>query len=203
MLGKYVKYIIIISTLWLSACANPNVETADELNARYEEALLRTASASAAFTANSAAEKDVLARLEAYFAVMTPESVSAQTPAVYAADAFLYDNVAAVQGVDAIQNYLFKAAQDVEELRVEFLQVARADRDYYIRWKMIIRSDALASGSPLVSYGVTQFRFDSEGRVLVHRDFWDASTGLYEHLPVVGGWMQRVRGALGGHAEAG
>jgi hypothetical protein len=106
-----------------------------------------------------------------------------------------------VRGVEAIKSYLLKAAQDVDELRIEFLNIAKADRDYYIRWKMTIRSEALSSGDPLVSYGITQFRFDNQGRVLVHRDFWDASTGLYEHLPVVGGLMQRVRGALGSHAE--
>jgi len=198
-----MKYIIIVCVLGLTACANPNGETASELNASYEAALLRTAPGSALFAADSVAEEELLARLQAYFASMTPASVAEQTSAVYAEDAYLYDNVVAVRGVEAIRGYLLKAAQDVQELRVEFLSVARADRDYYIRWKMTIRSDALSDGDPLVSYGVTQFRFDKNGRVLLHRDFWDASTGLYEYLPVVGGWIQRVRAALGSHAEAG
>jgi len=32
--------------------------------------------------------------------------------------------------------------------------------------------------------------------VLLHRDFWDASTGLYEYLPWVGALLERLRAAL-------
>ena len=79
---------------------------------------------------------------------------------------------------------------------MEFRQISNAGSDYYIRWEMAIESEALSPGAPIVSYGVTHFRFDDEGRVLLHRDFWDASTGLYEYLPWVGGLLERLRAAL-------
>jgi hypothetical protein len=47
----------------------------------------------------------------------------------------------------------------------------------------------------VASYGVTQFRFDADGRVLIHKDFWDAGTALWEQLPGLGGIVRRVRGA--------
>jgi hypothetical protein len=44
-----------------------------------------------------------------------------------------------------------------------------------------------------MSYGITHFRFDAESRVLVHKDFWDSGTGLYEYLPVLGSLVRKVR----------
>jgi hypothetical protein len=61
---------------------------------------------------------------------------------------------------------------------------------------MLIVSPGLNDGAPLVSYGVSQFRFDQEGKVLLHRDFWDAGTGLYEYLPGIGGLVARARDLL-------
>jgi hypothetical protein len=74
--------------------------------------------------------------------------------------------------------------------------------DYYIRWQMTVRADALSNGKPVVSYGTTQFRFDDQGRVLIHKDFWDAATGVYEHLPYFGPIMAYIHRKLGGDAAA-
>ena len=38
--------------------------------------------------------------------------------------------------------------------------------------------------------------FDADGRVLIHKDFWDSGTGLHEQLPVIGGAVRRVRAAV-------
>jgi steroid delta-isomerase len=36
-------------------------------------------------------------------------------------------------------------------------------------------------------------RFGSDGRVLYHRDYWDAAGELYENLPVIGGLMRWLK----------
>jgi hypothetical protein len=61
---------------------------------------------------------------------------------------------------------------------------------------MTVAADGLNGGKEVVTYGVTQFRFDADGRVLIHKDFWDSGTGLYEQLPVIGGAVRRVRSAV-------
>lgn len=185
----------------LSGCAKTAPAPA-ELNRAYEETLVLTAPPkSAVFTSGSATEQEALARLEAYFADMTTASVREQTAAVYAPDAWLYDNLAIVSGAPAIEKYFAKAAADVRALSVEFLQVTHDGPDYFVRWRMSVEADALNDGQPMVSYGVTQFRFDEQGRVLVHRDFWDAATGLYEYIPGLGGIILGLRSKLTDHDE--
>jgi len=185
----------------LSGCAK-SVPAPAEMNIAYEETLVLTAPPkSVAFVTGSAEEQAAFARLEAYFAAMTAASVREQTAAVYAPDSWLYDNLAVVSGAPAIEEYFAKATADVRTLSVEFLQVTHDGPDYFVRWRMSVEAEALNDGQPMVSYGITQFRFDEQGRVLVHRDFWDAATGLYEYIPGLGGIIRNVRSRLADHGE--
>jgi len=180
-----------------SGCGSTPAPSPADLNAVYELALEETAAPNAHIYLKGSREEEIaLARLETYFTKMTVATVSEQTADVYAPEAWLYDNLAAIQGVDEIRQYFANAASDVDKLSVDFLQIARSNEDYFVRWRMLIRSARLSGGEPLISYGVTQFRFDSQGRVLLHRDFWDAGTGLYEYLPLLGGLVTRIRSGL-------
>ncbi len=166
------------------------------MNASYERALEATAAAAVDLEAGSAEERDALERLEAYFAEMTGTSVRDDTQAVYAPTAYLNDNLVYIEGAADIESYFLHSTGDTDTVSVKFLDVAKSGPDYFVRWRMTIRNQRLKKGEPLMSYGMTHFRFDDQGRVLMHKDFWDAATGLYEHLPVVGGMVRFVRGRL-------
>ena len=124
---------------------------------------------------------------------MTEASVRKTTVRVYAEDAYLNDNLTVVHGAVAIENYFAATAALAESVVVRFLDVAAADIDYYVRWEMIIRSQAIKEGEPIRSFGVTQFRFNRAGQVILHRDFWDSSSGLFEHVPVLGWLIKKAR----------
>jgi len=42
----------------------------------------------------------------------------------------------------------------------------------------------------------TLYRFDAQGRVLIHKDFWDSGSGFYEQLPGLGRVVGRVRATV-------
>lgn len=186
--------LIAMAAALLAGCAAPAPPLAD-LNASYEAALARTAPLAADFAPGSPAERAALDRVQAYFRAVTPASVTAGTASVYAPGAYLNDTVAAVEGAAAIEAYFAGSARRTRAFTVEFLDQARTGTDYYVRWRMTVTADGLNGGAPVASYGVTQFRFDRDGRVLIHKDFWDAGTALWEQLPVLGGIVRRVRGA--------
>jgi hypothetical protein len=184
----------------LSACGRPPA-TVPELNASYERALERTAPLAAVMQPGSPEETLALDRLQGYFALVTPGSVRLHTAEVYAPAAYLNDTLVAIEGVGRIEAYLAKTTENARQLRVQFLDHTQAGPDYYIRWRMTVQADALNGGEPVVTYGITQFRFDPEGRVLIHKDFWDAATGFYEQLPVLGSLVRTVRAAVERQAE--
>lgn len=202
---------MILDTTWLSrqgrlgpllvvvmcaGCSGAPVATPEALNESYQIALDLTKPRMGRFGSGSVREREVLDSLANYFASMTPESVASRTRVVYAENAYLNDNLAFVEGAEAIEAYFGTATQRADQIGIEFLDIGRASGDYYIRWRMSITSERLNGGSPMVSLGVSHFRFDEAGRVLIHKDFWDAGTGLYEYLPGIGGLVRGLRGRL-------
>ena len=56
---------------------------------------------------------------------------------------------------------------------------------------MTLRFKNLQRGKDTTSIGMSHIRFNSEGQVVLHQDFWDSSAGLFEHMPALG-WMIRA-----------
>ena len=185
----------VVAALLLGGCGAAPTPLAG-LNASYERALERTATQAVTLAPGSDAEQQAFGRLQRYFDGMSATSVREQTALVYAPDAYLNDTLVGIEGADRIAAYFGHTLERTRLLRVEFLDRAPVGTDWYVRWRMTVAADKVNGGNEVVSYGVTQLRFDADGRVLVHKDFWDSGTGLYEQLPGIGSVVRRVRGAV-------
>jgi hypothetical protein len=188
--------VALVVVTALTGCGN-STPTAAQMNASYERALGRTAGRAVELPGGEAGARAALARAEALFADMDPGTVRERTLAAYAKDAYLNDNLVALEGAQSIAGYFAHTVDNVSAVGVAFLDVSHSGPEYYARWRMTVTSDRLDGGAPVVSYGVTHFRFDADGRILVHKDFWDAGTGLYEHVPALGRLLRAVRGSAG------
>jgi hypothetical protein len=196
--GRY-GLIVVLAGL-LGACGRVPVPL-PELNASYERALARTAPLAVACEPGSERQRAGFERLQAYFTNMSADSVREQTARVYAPEAYLNDTLVGIDGAGRIQAYFSHTMQATRVLNVRFLDRAPSGSDCFVRWEMQVEHDSLAGGEPVLTYGVTQFRFDQEGRVLLHKDFWDSGTGLYEQLPYLGRIIARVRAVAEQGAE--
>jgi hypothetical protein len=61
--------------------------------------------------------------------------------------------------------------------------VAQGDQ-CFLTWDFLFEFRRHVAG-PQVVRGASHLRFDAEGRVVLHRDYWDAAEELYEKLPLV------------------
>lgn len=193
ILTLLVVLVLVIAAVWF--VRSTEVPSGAEHAAAYEAALERTAGVTPP-PPGSAAEAAAIERLRGFFRDLTPETVRAMSGQVYAADAWFNDTLKTIRGGEAIEAYFLKTAESAEAVEVEFRDVARSGDEFYVRWRMTMRVGALRGGEPLVSWGMTHFRFDEAGRVVLHQDYWDAAGGLYEHIPVVGGVLRAIRGHL-------
>ena len=166
------------------------------LNASYERALERTASLAVVLVPGTREEQRAFQQVAVYFAGMTPAAVASQTSRVYAPTAYLNDTLVGIEGAGAIETYFEHTLQNSQGLKVEFLDRAPVGIDWYVRWRMTVLAKDLNDGEPVLTFGVTQFRFDERGRVLIHKDFWDAGTGLYEQIPVLRWVIGRLRAVI-------
>jgi len=141
----------------------------------------------------SGAEKAAISRFEQFLGYLDEKTARDETEKVYAPDAFLNDTLKTLHGSPAIRDYFIKTAQGLESMTVTFDDVAVSGRNYYFRWTMDTRMKHLAKGKTVRTIGVTLVRFDQQGRVIIHQDFWDSAQGVWDHVPVLGTvirWIQ-------------
>ncbi|MEO7386163.1 MAG: nuclear transport factor 2 family protein [Gammaproteobacteria bacterium] len=194
------RAVALAAVAGLAACGAAPTPLAD-LNASYERALERTAPAAVTLAPGSAQERQAFDRLQRYFDGMTAASVQEQTASVYAPGGYLNDTLVGIDGADRIRAYFSHTMERTRLLKVAFLERAPVGTDWYVRWRMTVAADGLNGGSEVVTYGMSQLRFDAAGRLLIHKDFWDAGSGLYEQLPGIGSVVRRVRGAVEAQAR--
>ena len=61
---------------------------------------------------------------------------------------------------------------------------------------MKVRMKKVAKGETITTPGITLVRFDRSGRILIHQDYWDSTTGLFEHVPALGYGIRAIKARL-------
>jgi limonene-1,2-epoxide hydrolase len=182
-------------TILPGGCIGLN-ETKDKVE-RYQQALQRTNPARIqTVEKGSAKEKAAIDRFIGLYSGLSEKNVRARVRQVYAEDAYFNDNLKTVQGIDAIEDYLIQSAQAAEKVTVQFQDVAESEGNYYFRWMMTITFKNLNQGQPTPSIGMSHVRFNQNGKVILHQDYWDSASGLFEHIPVVGWLIRTIKGRL-------
>jgi len=141
----------------------------------------------------SVAEQEAISRIENFLGHLDERTARHETEKVYAPNAYLNDTLKTIHGSPAIRDYFIKTAQGLESMIVVFDDVAVSGHNYYFRWTMDTQMKHLAKGKNVRTIGVTLARFDPQGRVLIHQDFWDSAQGVWDHVPVLGSvirWIQ-------------
>lgn len=118
------------------------------------------------------------------------------TVKAYAAGAYLDDTIVTHYGPEEIKNYFVQTAETMTSFKVNILDTVRSGPDHYIRWEMIFAAPKLGKGEPLHSVGISQVRFNAEGKVAFHQDFWDSGKNIYGQIPVVGGLIGIIRNRM-------
>ncbi len=179
--------------LLLDSCAYPNRSAEDV--AAYRSRMEKIPASR--LDAGGPGEKAGLERFKSFLqGCGDVKYIRENTLKVYAADAYLDDTLALHHGAAEIEAYFIKTSETMTNYQVTIDDVARSGDDYYVRWTMVFAAPALSGGKPVHSVGISQLRFNREGKVAFHQDFWDSGKNFYAHLPVVGGAVGFVRKRL-------
>lgn len=144
----------------------------------------------------SQAEKDAIARFHDFFAVFDEANIRKKVRATYADKLYFNDTLKCLRDVDSLERYMVESANATESTTVEHLNTVAKDGEYYFHWRMDIRFKKFKKGTTQTSWGISHIRFDKDGRVVYHQDYWDAATHLFEKIPVVGGLIRWIKGRL-------
>ena len=139
-------------------------------------------------------EAEALERFKAFFATFACDKVQRLLDKTYAPDVWFNDTLKEIEGRDALRPYLEHSATAVDDCRVEVKDVtSNGAGDYYVRWSMLIRFKRFKRGQDTWSIGMSHLRFDANGLVVLHQDFWNAADGLFQHVPVLGGMIRWIK----------
>ena len=131
-----------------------------------------------------------------FFSELTEERVRNRIRDAYSSDVHFNDTLKDVQGIEALEEYLVESARAVDSCTVTLEDLAISDAGYYFRWNMDIRFKRFKKGQTTRSIGMSHLRFNEEGKIAFHQDYWDSASGLFEHLPLVGAAIRWIRGRL-------
>ena len=141
-------------------------------------------------------ERRAIERFQSLLSDFKAPDFSERIPEVYADELFFNDTIKTLYGAEDLQAYLTETAEAIDKGTVEFLDVVTSNGNYYFRWQMTIRFKKLARGEEKRSVGMSHIRFDADGKVVLHQDFWDSTAGLFEHVPALGWMLRSVKSRL-------
>lgn len=140
---------------------------------------------------------DPVDSLVQWFEQLTPGSLS-RLDAYYAPDAHFKDPFNDVRGVAAITQVFEHMFAVLERPRFAVTQRIVQGRHAMLGWEFHFRIRRRGKPVDQCIRGVSVLHFDGQGRVALHRDYWDAAEELYEKLPVLGRlmrWLRRMMSA--------
>ena len=115
---------------------------------------------------------------------------------LYAPAARFKDPFNEVRGIPAIERIFRHMFESLHEPRFVVTSHMLQGHEAFLCWNFRFKS---FRNQPLQTIsGATHLRFDDQGRVELHRDYWDAAEELYEKLPLVGGLMRWLKRRVNG-----
>ena len=135
-------------------------------------------------------------RVRAIFNAMNRENLHL-VDELYAPSVTFVDPFHRIDGRDALRDYYRKMYADVQSIRFDFSDATEAATDLVLYWTMTYQHPRLNSGKPISLEGCSRLCFGSEGaaagKVVLHRDYFDAGALLYEHIPLLGRGIRYIR----------
>lgn len=130
-------------------------------------------------------------RLICFFETLTPQSLS-DLGDVYTPDAQFKDPFNDVQGEAAIRRIFEHMFSVLESPRFVVRDAIVQDEQCFLSWDFVFRLRRLGRQEQVIRGG-SQLRLASDGRIRMHRDYWDAAEELYEKLPGLGALMRWLK----------
>jgi len=130
-------------------------------------------------------------RICSAFESISPDSV-AQMDRLYTADARFKDPFNEVQGVAAIQAIFAHMFVNLDQPRFVVRDAVVQGELCFLTWDFLFRMKRFSRAEQCIR-GASQLWLAEDGRIAVHRDYWDVAEELYEKLPVLGGLMRWLK----------
>jgi limonene-1,2-epoxide hydrolase len=131
-------------------------------------------------------------RIVQAFQTLTPAGVDA-LDAIYAPDARFKDPFNDLQGLNEIQRIFRHMYVNLENPHFIITGRIVQNAQCFLTWEFRFGFKRFKQGQAQCILGASHLVLNADGRIALHRDYWDAAEELYEKLPVVGSLMRWLK----------
>ncbi|WP_426104042.1 nuclear transport factor 2 family protein [Massilia sp. TSP1-1-2] len=135
-----------------------------------------------------------LERLVRFFETISGDDLHERLAQVYAVDARFKDPFNEVCGLGEIARIFEHMFEQVKAPRFVVTTKVLQGPQAFLTWEFLFEMKRFSKETQTI-VGATQIIFDADGKVAVHRDYWDAAEELYEKLPLIGSLMRWLKRA--------
>ena len=114
---------------------------------------------------------------------------------IYHLDAELTDPFGKHQGLSAIQNYFSQLLTNVKHCHFVTDSLMYKDNQFTVTWTMSWSHPRISGGKTLLLEGCSIVEIQND-LIIRQRDYYDAGEMLYEHLPLVGWAIRKIKRRL-------
>jgi hypothetical protein len=155
-------------------------------DAAYQAALARTETDLTQLPiSGSAEEAAMLQPMMALFEQYTETNLRENIQKVYAENVYFRDAFKQLNTAAEIEDYMVAGMAPIEGAEFVFNNVLRTGVDFYFDWTMRLDFKKTPKGTWEESIGMSRMRFNAEGQVIFHQDYWDPTDIVYKRIPIV------------------
>ena len=145
----------------------------------------------------SAEEAAAIERFKTYNSDFSTANITNNTRKVYASDVYFRDPFKTIHGEADFEKYLLGSSSAVAQFGMDWKDVGESDGDYYFRWVMSVKLKRDGKNDPpSLTTGISHVRFNKDGLVVFHQDYFDSAAFLYEKIPVLGSEIRFIKNRL-------
>jgi ketosteroid isomerase-like protein len=133
-----------------------------------------------------------VARVITFFEALTPADV-ARVGEFYRDDARFKDPFNEVCGHAEIRQVFEHMYVALQQPRFVVRDVVAEGDQCFLTWDFLFRFKRFSPQTEQCVHGGSHLVFGDDGRIALHRDYWDAAEELYEKLPAVGALMRWLK----------
>ncbi len=126
----------------------------------------------------------MLHAVQSLFTDYSHENLRLNVQKVYAAHVYFRDAFRQLNCAADLQTYLIEGLEPLTAAEFVFNNISRSGGDFYLDWTMRLDFKKTPTGTWEESIGMTRMRFNDEGQVIFHQDYWDPTDIVYTRIPI-------------------
>ena len=114
---------------------------------------------------------------------------------IYTNDVKFVDPVKTINGLDELTDYFEALYKRVNRCHFVLSNYIPNTDNHSLEWVMHLQHEKISKNQEIHVDGASFLQFDGE-KVCYHRDYYDLGALVYEHVPILGSVVKKVRHAI-------